>query len=325
MIIDAHGHHVRRSHMAEVWWEGYGNLLIRDPQRRRGEPVTDLPSATDQIVGWLESLTGDALIEQMDAAGIDQMVLLPLDYGLLLGDGSQSIEQQNEDYARLAQKYPDRLIPFAGVDPRRGKTGLRLFERAVREWGCRGLKLHPASGFFLNDQACYAFYEKALELDVPVLVHTGFEAPPARSRFGDPLYLDDVCCDFPELRVVAAHMALYHFWRPQLIQLARFHRELRVDVSALQPAYREDPIGFYHALREDMDTLGHEKILFGSDHPYFTGRRLGLSQWVDVFRKPPEDLADHGIEFRQEELDALLGGNAATWLAGSNAGSELSD
>src|SRR4030066_106376 len=73
----------------------------------------------------------------------------------------------------MAKKYPGRVYSLFAIDPRR-PGGVKLFEKAVTEWNAIGLNFYPPWGFYPNDPICYPFYQKALDLGVPVSIHTGF-------------------------------------------------------------------------------------------------------------------------------------------------------
>ncbi|MCK5186296.1 MAG: amidohydrolase, partial [Deltaproteobacteria bacterium] len=93
----------------------------------------------------------EGLLAEMDEAGIDKSVIFPVDFGVALGDPEVPIEEVNKKYSELARKHPDRLVAFAGVDPRR-KDAPDLFKRCINEWGMQGCKLHPCAGFYPNQK-----------------------------------------------------------------------------------------------------------------------------------------------------------------------------
>ena len=221
-VLDVHAHHTRRGYIAESWWESLGQLVQR-VSATQGRAMSHR-AATEMFAGRLEGMSGDALVAGMDEAGIGRMVLLPLDYGLVLGEPPLSVEQQNEETAELCARHPERLVPFCGVDPMRGERALALIERMVTGYGARGVKLHPLSGWYPDDRAVYSVYEKCVSLEVPVLIHSGSDPPPLRSKYGRPIHLDDVCIDFPELRIMCAHMG--KAWREEAVDLAERHPNL---------------------------------------------------------------------------------------------------
>src|SRR5690606_30687571 len=66
----------------------------------------------------------------------------------------------NEEIAEVAARNADAVIPFASVDPARGKAGVRLARRLIEEYDVAGFKFHPsAQAFYPNDRAAYPLYE----------------------------------------------------------------------------------------------------------------------------------------------------------------------
>jgi len=295
----------------QAYLEGAASRL-KERRIKEGKSVEEAERAANDKLAGFPDPTGEKLIQTMNAAGIDKTVILPVDRGLIFGESTVSIEEQNRQHAELSQRYPNRIIAFAGVDPRR-KNGLRLFEKAVKEWGAKGLKLHPLSGFYLNDPSVYPLYEKAQELGVPVLVHLGTDPPPWRNKYGQPIYLDDVAIDFPNLKIIGAHMG--GIWENEAVQLASIHPNLYLDLSTKHRQLDKYPLDFYQGLRRVLDRLGTGKLMFGSDYPY-----LGYSQqkdqilWVQAFTRIPDWVEEAGIQFTDEEISGILGDNVARVL-----------
>ena len=113
----------------------------------------------------------------------------------------------NEEVAEKAAANSDVLIPFASIDPAKGKTGAREARRLIREFGVRGFKFHPSmQGFFPNDRSAYVLYEAIAEAGLPALFHTGQTGVGSgmpggagiRLKYSNPMYLDDVAVDFPD-------------------------------------------------------------------------------------------------------------------------------
>jgi predicted TIM-barrel fold metal-dependent hydrolase len=317
-VIDVHAHDVKRGYYSEDFWEGYGKLVAFN-RFMDGKIRGSLEEYKDDYIEHLERLCGDNLIACLDRAGVDVMVVSALEFGMDLHPPAISIEQQNADHARLAEEHPDRLKAFVGINPLRGKSALEFFERAVRRSGMRGLKLHPLAGFHANDREVYPFYEKAIELGVPVLIHLGPDQPPLRGKYGRPMDIDDVCIDFPELRLMGAHMG--GCWRDEAVKLASAHPNLYLDLSGLHAEFARDPIEAYRRLRRDLDILGPHKLTFGSDHPHL-GWKFDLKAWVEVFTEIPSSLADEGIAFSDREIEGILHRNATRWLTGRIDGSQ---
>lgn len=192
----------------------------------------------------------------------------------------------NEEIAAGAADHPDVLVPFASIDPARGRAGVRQAHRLVREHGVRGFKLHPSvQRFFPDDRAVYPLYEAFEELGVPVVVHTGLTGIGAgvpggagiRLKYSNPMLLDDVAVDFPELRIVMAHPSFP--WQDEALAVATHKPYVYIDLSGWAPKY------FPPQLVQYANTLLKDKVLFGSDYPMLTPDRW-LSDFADLPIKP---------------------------------------
>ena len=264
----------------------------------------------DSLMESGEDPEAEGLLAEMDGAGIDKSVLLPADFGLELGEAELSIEEINKRYAQLAQKHPDRLIAFVGVDPRR-TNALDLFKKGVEEWGMRGLKLLPSSGFYPNQKEAYLLLEKACELKVPVIIHSGATMVHMRSKYSQALYFDDLAVDFPELPIIAAHGGgvLDH---AQMLSIMHLKLNIMIDISGWQIIATKNFPRFCRTLREFMDFTEPERIFFGSDRPGLSAV-MSSEDWVGLIKNLPQKSVD-GISFKEEEISLLLGGNAKNLL-----------
>jgi predicted TIM-barrel fold metal-dependent hydrolase len=180
----------------------------------------------------------------------------------------------NEEIAAAAAKHSDVLIPFASIDPAKGAAGPREARRLAEEFGVRGFKFHPnLQGFFPNDPSAYPLYETIQELGLPAIFHTGQTGIGARVRGGggvrlkysNPLYLDDVAVDFPDLRIVLAHPSFP--WQDEALAVATHKPNVFIDLSGWSPKY------FPPQLVRYANTLLKDKVLFGSDYPLLTPDR----------------------------------------------------
>ena len=146
-----------------------------------------------------------------------------------------------------------------------------MLQRAVSELGVVGLKIHPAAGFFPNDPVVYPMYHKALDLGLPVMVHTGPEPKPLYSRHCQPVYLDDVAADFPDLTIIMAHAGLSAWW--QEAGIASVCPNIYLDISGWQPSARLRPLVLHQPA-------------FSGEHrgrrPDLGGQRLSGAAAVDV-------------------------------------------
>lgn len=187
----------------------------------------------------------------------------------------------NEEMAELAAEHSDVLIPFASIDPAKGKVGAREARRLVEHFGVRGFKFHPTmQGFYPNDRSAYVLYEAIQECGVPALFHTGQTAVGAgmrggnsmRLKYSNPIYLDDVAADFPDMQIVMAHPSFP--WQEEALAVATHKPNVWIDLSGWSPKY------FPPILVRYANSLLKDRVLFGSDWPAITPDR-----WLADFEK----------------------------------------
>jgi uncharacterized protein len=187
----------------------------------------------------------------------------------------------NEEVAEMAAEHADVLIPFASIDPAKGKMGAREARKLVKEYGVRGFKFHPSmQGFYPNDRKAYVLYEAIAEAGVPALFHTGQTGAGAgarggmgvRLKFSDPMYLDDVAVDFPDMPIIIAHPSWP--WQSEALSVCLHKPNVYIDLSGWSPKY------FSPELVQHANTQLKKKMLFGSDFPLITPDR-----WIDDFKK----------------------------------------
>ena len=312
MTIDVHSHLLTREFYPESFWEWYVQL-----QASRRPPAVSLEEALTKarrsIVPAYWAADGTWHIERMDAAGIEKTILLHMDQELLFGqrEGGPTIEQQNRYVSEVAKKYPDRFVYFCGVDPRRpGAVG--LLEKCVDQWGARGIKLYPTTGFLPADRAVYPFYERAVAWKLPVYFHMGPENPPYKNEGNaHPSLLLRVLVDFPELTVIVAHLS-YEFWR-DLLALGRVRENIRCDIAGWQRIARQNYGQFCYVLRRFLDEFGRERVMFGTDAP-LVEHPVSSQEYVEIVKRLPQE-SPAEYHFTQQEVSALLDGNARRLLA----------
>jgi len=166
--------------------------------------------------------------------------------------------------------------------------------------GMRMLKVHPnhqalpANAYADGLRAQAEIYARCESLGIPVLVHTGTSVfPRARSKYGNPLEIDDVAIDFPDLRVVLAHGGR-PFWMGEAFFVLRRHKNVWFDLSGIPPKLLPD---WFPKLAE----LEH-KLLWGSDWP--SPGVLGMRRNLDQFLALPyaESLKRAAVETNPERL-----------------------
>jgi len=185
----------------------------------------------------------------------------------------------NVEIAELAAEHTDVVIPFASVDPARGAAGVRLARRLADDFGVRGFKFHPSTqGFYPNDRMAYPLYEVIASRGLVALFHTGQTGAGAgtrggggiRLKYANPLYLDDVAVDFPDLDIILAHPSFP--WQDEALSVATHKPRVYIDLSGWSPKY------FPPLLVRYANTLLREKVMFGSDFPAITPDR-----WIKDF------------------------------------------
>ncbi len=225
----------------------------------------------------------------MDECGVEKMVILGKDYGKL-GDQQQS-NLTDGAVADFVKSHPDRFIGFTSVHPDRGeKANLERIEKAVNEFGLRGIKLNPHAGFYPNDERLYPVYEKAQALHIPVMVHMGVKAPVegTRVKYCQPLYLDDVAVDFPDLTLIVAHAG--YPWIEETILVGLYAGNVVVDISTLNQI--EKVMGFavvLPALRKLTASLGVHRVLFGSDGIFSIEEMLQIVTGAEFLSKADKE------------------------------------
>ena len=189
----------------------------------------------------------------------------------------------NEEIAELAHKHSDVAIPFASINPHRGTEGVAQARRLIKDYRVRGFKFHPSvQEFFPNDRMAYPLYEVIAEAKLPALFHTGQTGVGAgtrggggiRIKYSNPIYLDDVAVDFPDMPIILAHPSFP--WQEEALSVATHKPQVYIDLSGWSPKY------FPPLLVQYANTLLKDKVLFGSDYPVMAPER-----WIEEFNKLP--------------------------------------
>ncbi|WP_423206508.1 amidohydrolase [Paracoccus yeei] len=207
----------------------------------------------------------------------------------------------NEEVAEACARHSDILIPFASIDPARGRMGAREARRLIADHGIRGFKFHPTmQGFYPNDHTAYPLYEAIAEAGLPALFHTGQTGVGAgmrggngmRLKYSNPMHLDDVAVDFPDMPIVLAHPSFP--WQDEALAVATHKPNVWIDLSGWRPKY------FPPILVRYADTLLRDRVLFGSDWPM-----IAPEGWLEEFEALP---------IKPENRPGILKGNAARLL-----------
>jgi predicted TIM-barrel fold metal-dependent hydrolase len=187
----------------------------------------------------------------------------------------------NDLVAEFASANSDICIGFASIDPTRGPEAVREARRLIASGSIKGLKLHPPlQQFSPNDPVAYPLYEVFAEAKLPVLFHTGHSGIGTgmpggggiRLKYGNPMNIDDVAVDFPDLPIILAHPSFP--WQDEAISVCLHKPTVYIDLSGWSPKY------FSPTLIQYANTLLKNKVLFGSDYPLITPDR-----WLADFEK----------------------------------------
>ncbi len=296
-VIDAHTHTWSRDIISE-----------RDKESRRiaaerlgVEPVLDSPITT--------------LRKAMAASDVDSAVVLPVDSGF---DQEMPLSlTEKTDWHANEVRDDENIVTFVGLDPRRGEIGLKELERAVKEKGCRGWKMYPPNGFYPDEKEFDPYYKLCVDLDVPILIHQGFTPRHKHVKYARPVYVDRVAADFPDLKIVLAHVG--YPWQDETLMIASKNPNVSVDVSGWQVFASTVPAKVFQMIGDaKILKVFPNRMLFGSDFPLFE-YTMTLNKWVEFFTKLqlPSEFVEQGYkQVREEEIEKVMWKNAARIIFG---------
>ncbi|MFN3534855.1 MAG: amidohydrolase family protein, partial [Desulfatiglandales bacterium] len=205
--------HVTKASQYQPWFLEWLGHIVPNPQEYLNRHLLD----PHNLLGYL------------DSQGIHYAVCLAETNPICTGTIPN---REVADFCKVSK----RLIPFANINP---YTSNDLASELQRAWemGHRGLKLYPVyQHFYPNDPRLYPLYFKAQELQIPVMFHTGSSSfPGARIKYGDPIFLDDVAVDFPDLTIIMSHGGR-GFWYEKAFFLTRLHKNIYMDITGLPPS-----------------------------------------------------------------------------------------
>jgi predicted TIM-barrel fold metal-dependent hydrolase len=185
----------------------------------------------------------------------------------------------SEEIALGAARNNDVLIPFGSVDPTSGPEAIERARLLAGDYGVRGFKFHPTvQGFDPSAQQFYPLWEVLQSLGLPVIFHTGQTGIGAglpggfglKLGLSNPILLDAVAADFPELQIIMAHPSVP--WQEEAIAVATHKANVWIDLSGWSPKY------FPEILVRQANSVLQNKVLFGSDFPLISPDR-----WLNDF------------------------------------------
>lgn len=235
-----------------------------------------------------------ALAEHFRSEGVDTALLL-CEYS-----PKATGYQQFDDLLPLVEHAPELFRPIANVNPHLHHPIARELRRQLAA-GAAALKLHPVhGGFRLDDAGLYPAFAVLVEQQVPLVVHCGTSTfPGSTNAYADPVHVDTVLRDFPELTVVLAHGGR-GWWYDAAAFLALTHPTVWIELSGLPPKRLPD----YYA-RFDLGRLSR-KWIFGTDWPGVPGVAANAR-------------AVAGVGLAEDVVPLVLGGNARAVYRGLTA------
>jgi predicted TIM-barrel fold metal-dependent hydrolase len=235
-----------------------------------------------------EGISLEEEIKRMDAAGISRGLLIATTGGW---EGSDIyFEKPAERIAEVVAQHPHRFKGVFGLNPSRIVPNLKRLEFAIKELGFVGAHLYPHwFGKPPDHRIYYPFYAKCAELGVPLQIQVGHSAQQFLPTVAQPMLLDRVAIDFPELTIIAIHIG--YPWVEEMISVAWKHPNVYIGCDAHSPRYWDPAF-----VRFIDSSRGRDKVLFGTDWP------------VVEFERAIREIDAH--EFREETRRKLLLENA---------------
>ncbi len=195
----------------------------------------------------------EALVSLLKKQGVDYAIMLP---ELHPFNNYDVTTEMVVEYCKNSRA----LIPFAHINPNTEANPLDKVKYYIYDLHCRGIKLLPSyQHFYMNDHRLYPLYSFAQEINIPVMFHIGSSTfPYTKLKYCDPLHLDEVCVDFPDLNIIACHGGR-GFWYETIFFLLNLHKNLHVDIAGLPP---KRLLHYFPDLEKKAD-----RFIFGTDWP----------------------------------------------------------
>ncbi|HEX6027137.1 MAG TPA: amidohydrolase family protein [Solirubrobacter sp.] len=276
---------------------------VRLPQDRRPHASYAAPARQTEQYDRVLDLTSRMdsgrltdLITALDEEGIERAIMHAET------EGGESADALNDALAQVIKEYPERFVGVGTVDIGHGvpPTTAARQVAACAELGFVGVCLQPAFfGLDIDDRTLYPLYSRAEEAGLLVAIHTGITYSRLHPlRHERPEMLDQIACDFPELRIIACHSGWP--WVVEMCAVARRHPTVYLEFGAIAPKYVARPGTGWDPLFQMMRNVLRDQVLYGSDWPVMAPKRA-LAEW-----------RESGLD--ETALQALLHDNAARLL-----------
>jgi predicted TIM-barrel fold metal-dependent hydrolase len=230
-------------------WASALGMEFDDLEKKRDDLSWDAFNSLLVELAQNITVTPEQFISQLDKARIEWCLI---------------DDPDNEKTAAFIQHDPRRLKGSATFNPFKGDEGVEEMARFIRKYDFKAIYASPYLWKIkADDPQFYPFYAKAAELDIPVFIYTAMNyRTDLPMDIGRPLYLDRVAMDFPDLKIVASSGGWP--WVPELIGVARRHRNVFIDTSSHRPKYIGVPGSGFEMLLQFGNTLLQDQIVFGS-------------------------------------------------------------
>ena len=255
------------------------------------ENISQYNAVLNTVEKYAAVQTLDDLLQLMDGQGVDHAVMHAEHK---LGDVADEL---NRIVADVVAQHPDRFTGI-GTISLAGFTIKKALDQiaACAEMGMIGLSIEPAFfGLHLNEKKLYPIYAKAMEKNLLVALHTGINYTTHQPMAGEnPMLLDEIACDFPDLTLVASHGGWP--WIAEMVAVARKHPNVFMEFGGLAPKYIGAAGSGWEMMYRFMNSVLKDQVLYGTDWPTMDHQRT-LNEWHDLALKP-------------EVLKRLMAGNA---------------
>ena len=206
----------------------------------------------------------ESLVEYMDRAKVDRSVVLPLDFGTVEA-ARTSVEEYNDWVFESADRYPDKLIPFMGIDPTRPEA-IRLMRKYHSKFEARGIKIYPPNGFYPYEERLRPFWDEVKDMGLLVVTHAGASWGPLDEERSRPIHLRPVLERYPDVKIIVAHLG--GKYRADTYAMAPHYDNMYTDCSALQGWLPGEPGVVIERLKEAFSHMDG-RLIFGTDWPLF--------------------------------------------------------
>lgn len=295
MIIDGHVHLWLRPMYPDVIINAYLSPWLE---------LAELMDMTEDIEHNFPTseVRPETLVEYMEQGKVDRSIILPLDFGTV-EEPKVGVEAYNDWVFKCAEDYPDKLIPFMGIDPTRGEQALRLMRKYHSKYEARGIKIYPPNGFYPYEERLNPFWKEVKDMGLVVVTHAGASWGPLDEEKSRPIHFREILERYPEINVIIAHLG--GKYRADTYELAAEFDNLYTDCSALQGWLPSEPEVVIDRMKEAFSHMG-DRVIFGSDWPLFD-LSYPYDYWCSFVKEQPFCSEERREKLMGGTMQKLLG------------------